>query len=398
MSCPKDREQLSAYFDGELSAGEAEALRAHLEDCADCRAELDALRAAARALSALPAVSAPDDLKAKILAAVEAEAETTGSRSRSAWVRAFWPTAAVVAIAVGLMLYGDHRRPSATQVSRLTHAEKRRDDVFRAEGEAVAPRRDEKGLAPPVSAPPAPTGHTFAWETTSDKRELNRIAASEPVIVAKPDAAPQTPQPQVFSNLAFAEKGMADEEGAAKATRLAGGAVVAPAGRPPTAGIWCIASANPDETRTKVLALLKREKLAPVDTTTPGGNRLRRGVSLAESVDLQVSREEATRLFAALRKANLQPRRVVMEPERLAGGSVAVGREVEVSDADAADGKAKDAPLAVADRMKKESQVRRRSVGAELREAELAKPVEPLHMTFVFPVIVQPAPAEPAKP
>ena len=40
MSCCEMHETLGAYLDGELSAGEREAFRKHLESCSDCRREL----------------------------------------------------------------------------------------------------------------------------------------------------------------------------------------------------------------------------------------------------------------------------------------------------------------------------------------------------------------------
>lgn len=53
------RGDLSAYADGELSPGRAKRLEAHVESCAPCRADLDALLETKAALGALPEAAAP---------------------------------------------------------------------------------------------------------------------------------------------------------------------------------------------------------------------------------------------------------------------------------------------------------------------------------------------------
>jgi hypothetical protein len=50
---------LSALLDGQLGGAEAEAVHAHLVACADCSAELEAVRATRTALRSLPAVEPP---------------------------------------------------------------------------------------------------------------------------------------------------------------------------------------------------------------------------------------------------------------------------------------------------------------------------------------------------
>jgi hypothetical protein len=52
-------EALSALLDGQLDAAEADAVQAHLVACADCSAELEAVRATRAALRTLPAVEPP---------------------------------------------------------------------------------------------------------------------------------------------------------------------------------------------------------------------------------------------------------------------------------------------------------------------------------------------------
>src|SRR5690348_10191040 len=57
------RERLSAYLDGELSASERAALDAHLPGCAQCQRELAALRQTRALLRALPAPALPRDFR-----------------------------------------------------------------------------------------------------------------------------------------------------------------------------------------------------------------------------------------------------------------------------------------------------------------------------------------------
>jgi len=71
MRCDRAKEALSALLDGELTAAEADEVRAHLEGCPACRAELDALRRLVAEVKTLPPVSAPRDLQRKIMARLD---------------------------------------------------------------------------------------------------------------------------------------------------------------------------------------------------------------------------------------------------------------------------------------------------------------------------------------
>jgi hypothetical protein len=79
------RERLSAYLDGELEAGDAAALERHLRGCAECRAELAALREVRSLLSALPQPALPRSF------ALPASAAARARRVPSA--AASWPAA-----------------------------------------------------------------------------------------------------------------------------------------------------------------------------------------------------------------------------------------------------------------------------------------------------------------
>lgn len=76
---------LGAYALGALPDAEAERLQLHLQSCADCRAELDGLRAAVEALPAsVEQIEPPPELKARLMAVVESEAELLRAAGASA--------------------------------------------------------------------------------------------------------------------------------------------------------------------------------------------------------------------------------------------------------------------------------------------------------------------------
>ena len=71
MSCGQFQSQLSAYHDGELDATAMARLDAHLQACASCAAELQALRAMSRAMQMIPPAEMSADAVARVHAAVD---------------------------------------------------------------------------------------------------------------------------------------------------------------------------------------------------------------------------------------------------------------------------------------------------------------------------------------
>lgn len=66
MRCEQVRKRLAEYQLGALAEAEAEAVCAHLQECARCRAELAALQRLDALLAPAESVSAPPDLWARI--------------------------------------------------------------------------------------------------------------------------------------------------------------------------------------------------------------------------------------------------------------------------------------------------------------------------------------------
>ncbi|MDR7485420.1 MAG: anti-sigma factor [Armatimonadota bacterium] len=92
--------QLSAYLDGELSPEEMADVRSHLDRCADCREDLEAIRATKRLLGRLEPPPLPADFAEGLRARLARDA-----LRRLAWAPArwqWWPRPAAVLLAAAL--------------------------------------------------------------------------------------------------------------------------------------------------------------------------------------------------------------------------------------------------------------------------------------------------------
>jgi anti-sigma factor RsiW len=93
MECSEVRPLIDAYVDRELSSSEARCVQAHLERCAVCRRESEAVLALGRALRQADYHRAPDRLRASILAALPPMAEPEPRQRRHmrfAWWNEGW--------------------------------------------------------------------------------------------------------------------------------------------------------------------------------------------------------------------------------------------------------------------------------------------------------------------
>jgi anti-sigma factor RsiW len=75
MNCMKARSRLSVYQDGELELQPSRALESHLESCAFCRAELNALKQTVVTLRRLTPATADAGFSARIMAGLRTRPE-----------------------------------------------------------------------------------------------------------------------------------------------------------------------------------------------------------------------------------------------------------------------------------------------------------------------------------
>ena len=79
--CGKVQSSFSAYLDGAVSGRQMQTIAKHLESCADCREEFDAMSAMLRSLAMLGPAKAPADLAMRLRLAISHEA----AAKRSSW-------------------------------------------------------------------------------------------------------------------------------------------------------------------------------------------------------------------------------------------------------------------------------------------------------------------------
>ncbi|MCA9322610.1 MAG: zf-HC2 domain-containing protein [Planctomycetes bacterium] len=185
MSCNQSREHFTPFLDGQLPAEDAVRLQAHLDDCADCRNELQEMRRLLEALGGWPEVRVPDTLLPQLKQALRAEwasqspsvAETEIGRGESHepsfWARlGAWRVAAMfcclMLTAYAVWQEMDHQPvtpQSSAEYSQWEDRSATRPGQM-AEDSASAPSRAEKDFA--SSAPK---------EAEESKRGAMRIRA-----------------------------------------------------------------------------------------------------------------------------------------------------------------------------------------------------------------------------
>ena len=130
MTCDTHREQLGLYVDGELGADEIADVEGHLAYCADCAAELSALRDIARDLGPQDEIAVPETLWSAIDARLSEPAKPAvrfspaspaapGRRLRGP----LWALAAVVTLAIGLGIIGSSLTGSKVEASAVDFSE-----------------------------------------------------------------------------------------------------------------------------------------------------------------------------------------------------------------------------------------------------------------------------------
>jgi len=134
MSC-SCRENLVAYLDGELAPAEADAIRAHIEACADCRAYAGLLKSSYDALEHIEAAEAPAGFAAK----VKSRARRRALRPVYAFAALAAAAALLLAIAVRFNIPSSVTPPAGTNAdwSWIDVAEAGEGDMAAAEMELV---------------------------------------------------------------------------------------------------------------------------------------------------------------------------------------------------------------------------------------------------------------------
>jgi ferric-dicitrate binding protein FerR (iron transport regulator) len=127
MKCDRIFERLSSYLDGEMDPKEYAEVRAHLSQCATCRAEYEALKADSDLIrSALEAHAFDEDFSRRIARRLRAEPELRPRRvvaMPTGWKVLCLAAAAALLVAIGFLLYPYREVPSdstpLTQIARF---------------------------------------------------------------------------------------------------------------------------------------------------------------------------------------------------------------------------------------------------------------------------------------
>jgi DedD protein len=180
MTCHDAREQLSALLDDVLAAPERGALDAHLAACAECRRELEQLRATIALLDRVPPAHAPTGFVDRVMA--EAYRPSWPRRILDALfvpVRVKLPLEAVAVLLVSVSaLYVYQRTPEVRELDR---------QAARAPA-PVAP-------APPAEpSPPAPGPTATRPGPAAPTPAAKEPAAGVPRVPARPQGAREEPR------------------------------------------------------------------------------------------------------------------------------------------------------------------------------------------------------------
>jgi Domain of unknown function (DUF4349)/Putative zinc-finger len=215
-------EEIMALVDGELTAAEASAVAAHIEECAECAALRDELRGTSEALHAWTA----QELSAKTVRAVEEKIERADAKNREMKPRSYTPLslrnwrlwaiggggalagAAVLIAVVAIAIYwSEPQRKTVYEMSSLAEPEQGKD--FSKLGDvqsAVRPAARHGGGGDYRSAPePAARGDRFAGAITAKEPPKGKLPQMEGMIdgVAPPPPVPDSTAPMIARSVAI---------------------------------------------------------------------------------------------------------------------------------------------------------------------------------------------------
>jgi hypothetical protein len=207
------REDVAAYVLEALSDSERRELERHLDECADCREEVERLRPAAEALPrSVEPLAPPPELKASLMRVVTEEAREQEPASRRPRLRVPWrmnvlrPALAVLLLVVGLAAGFGLARGVGDDDARTISAAADRAEAPRAHGVLVVPGDGEDGAVLRVGGLPALRSGVYqAWvqhgeemlpQPTFDVGENGVGAVALPADLSDADAVLVTREPR----------------------------------------------------------------------------------------------------------------------------------------------------------------------------------------------------------
>jgi hypothetical protein len=189
MTCDETRDTLSAYLDEALAPDERRLVDAHLEGCAECRRELEAVRGTVALLQRVEPARAPVGFVDRVVAA---------ARPRP-WYRRVadavllplsvkLPLEAAAVVMVGLLaVYLFERTPELRQAAReVAPRQEAAPPAKEIEKEKLA---DKAAPSPVPSTPPAPAEKPSRAAGERDRADASRAQEVSPPVPASPPAA-----------------------------------------------------------------------------------------------------------------------------------------------------------------------------------------------------------------
>lgn len=216
MKCEDCRETLAAYAAGETTAAETAEIRAHLEDCADCRAEAAEFTALTELLHSLPEEDLPAGYHAELMQKIQAADRVVvpfGARKKQP-KQPKWKQLSLVAAAVFLVVAAggingvlelrqnqneviyqtetadnvsapqmirveEAETPQETNTAENTAPQTQQKSVTQAQTNNSAPAQGNTTDAPPVNT------------TEANTIEANTAEADVPMVASAEDIAPE---------------------------------------------------------------------------------------------------------------------------------------------------------------------------------------------------------------
>ncbi len=179
MTCDETRDTLSAYLDEALAPDERSLVDAHLEGCAECRRELEALRGTVALLQRVEPARAPVGFVDRVVAA--ARPRPWYRRAADAVLLPLsvkLPLEATAVVMVGLLaVYLFERSPELQRAAREVAPQQ----------EAAAPAKEkaveqlaDKAAPPPVPATPVPAERPARAAGERDRADAPVLAGGRP--------------------------------------------------------------------------------------------------------------------------------------------------------------------------------------------------------------------------